>query len=71
MDAHTREGGVNGDASDFHGGGRVQDLDGTFKRLEVRVLIGEHAKTSLVDAKANTRVDVLFCGLEPSITGGL
>ena len=62
---------MNGNTADFDGGGRIQHLDNTFKRLEVGVPIWEHAKCALVNAKANARVNVLFCGLEPSITGSL
>jgi len=62
---------VNGNAADFDGGGRIYHLDNAFKRLEVGVPIREHAKCALVNAKANTRMNVFFCGLEPSITGSL
>ena len=65
------EGSVNCSTADFHGSDRVQDPDGTLKRLEVRVLVRKHAKSALVDAKANTRMDVLLRGLEPSIAGSL
>ena len=62
---------MNGSAANFHGGDRVEDPDGPLKRLEIWVLIREHSESSLVDAKTNARMNVLLCGLEPSITGGL
>ena len=62
---------MDSSAADFHGSDRVQDPDSTLKRLEIRVLVREHAESALVDAKTNARMDVLFCGLEPSITGSL
>jgi hypothetical protein len=62
------EGSVNCSAADFHGGDRVQDPDSTLERLEVRVLIREHSESALVNTKADTRMNVLLCGLEPSIT---
>jgi len=62
---------VDSSAPDFHGGDRVQHPDSSLERLEVRVLVREHAKSALVDAKADTGMNVLLCGLEPSITGGL
>ena len=33
--------------------------------------IWEHAKCALVDTKANARMNILFCGLEPSVAGSL
>lgn len=69
--ARMGEGSVNGSATNFHGGDRVQDLDGTLERFEIRVLVREHAESALVDAKTNTRVNVLLRGLEPSIAGSL
>lgn len=65
------EGSVNGSTADFHGSNRVQDLDSTLKRLEVRILVWKYAKSAMVDAEANARMNVLFRGLEPSITGSL
>lgn len=62
---------MNCGAADLHGGDRVQDLDSTLEWLEIRVLIREHTESALVDTKADTRMNVLFCGLEPSITRGL
>lgn len=62
---------MNGSAPDFHCGDGVQHPDSTLERLEVRVLVREHAKSALVDAKADARMDVLLRGLEPSITRGL
>ena len=59
---------MNGSAADFHGSDRVQDLDNMLKRFEIRVLVREYSESPLVDAKTNTRMDVLLCGLEPSIT---
>lgn len=71
MNARMSEGGVNGSAADFHGGDGVEDPDSTFKRLEIRVLVREHAESAMVDAKANARVNVLLCRFEPGITGSL
>jgi hypothetical protein len=65
------ESSVDGSATDFHGSNGVQDLDGTLERLEVRVLVREHAKSTLVDTKADPRVNILFCRLEPGIARGL
>ena len=62
---------MNSSAADFHSSDRVQDFDSTLERLKIRVFIREHAESALADAKANARVNVLFCGLEPSITGSL
>jgi hypothetical protein len=65
------EGSVDSGTADFHGGHWVQDPDSTLKRLEIWVFVREHAESALVDAKTNTRMNILFCRLEPSITGGL
>ena len=65
------KGSVNGSTADFHGSNRVQDLDSTLERLKVRILVWKHAKSAMVDAEANARMNVLFRGLEPSITGSL
>lgn len=65
------EGSVDGSAADLHGGDRVQDPDSTLEWLKVRVFIGEHAESPLVDTKADTGVNVFFRRLEPSIAGGL
>ena len=62
---------MNGGTPDFHSGDGVQHPDGTLERLEVRVLVREHAKSALVDAKADARMNVLLRGLEPSIARGL
>lgn len=62
---------VDSGTANFHGGDRVQDFDSTLERLKIWVLIREHAKSALGDTKADTRMDVLFCGLEPSIAGSL
>jgi len=70
-DIRMCEGSVNGSAPDFHGGDGVQHPDSTLERLEVWVLVREHAKSALVDAKADARMNVLLSGLEPSITRGL
>ena len=65
------ESSVDSCATDFHGSDGVQDLDSTLERLEVRVLVREHAKSALVDTKADPRVNIFFCRLEPGIAGGL
>ena len=65
------ESSVDSCATDFHGSDGVQDLDSTLERLEVRVLVREHAKSALVDTKADPRVNIFFCRLEPGIVGGL
>ena len=62
---------MNSGAADLHGSDGIQDPNGTLKRLEIRILVREHAESALVDAKTNTGMNVLFCGLEPSITGSL
>lgn len=65
------EGSVDGGAADLHGGDGVQDLDSTLEWLKIWVLIGKHTESPLTDTKTDTGVNVFFCGLEPSITGGL
>lgn len=62
---------MNSSAANFYGSDGVQNPDSTLKRLEIGVLVREHAESALVDAKTNTRMNILFCGLEPSITGSL
>jgi len=71
MDIRVCKGSVNGSTPDFDSGDGVQHPDSTLERLEVRVLVRENAKSALVDAKADARMNVLFRGLEPSITRGL
>ena len=65
------ESGVNRSAAYFHGGERVQYFDSTLKRLKVWVLVRKHAESPLGDTEANAGMNVLLCGLEPSITGSL
>jgi hypothetical protein len=65
------EGSVDGSTADFYSGDRVQDFDSALERLKIWVLVREYTKPALVDTKADARMDVLFCGLEPSITGSL
>ena len=62
---------MNCSAANLHGGNRVQYPDSTLKWLEIRILVRKYAKSALVDAKANTGMNVLFCRLEPSITRSL
>ena len=69
--SHMGEGSMNGSAADFHSGDGVQDFDSTLERLKIWVLIRKNPESPLADAKANARVNILFCGFEPSIARSL
>ena len=55
-------------APNFDGDDRVQSAYGSLKGFEVRILVGEDAKETVVNPEANTGVDVFLRRLEPSIT---
>ena len=50
---------------------RVENTDRLLEGLKMRILVREYAEEAIVDTKAEAGVDVLFRGLEPSITLGL
>ena len=50
---------------------RIRTHACAFERLEVWVIIREHAESAIVGAETDTRLDVLCCGVEPSIKGCL
>ena len=62
---------MNRGAANFDCSNGIQYPDGTFERLEVWVLVRKHAESAIVDAKTDTRMNVLLCGLEPSVRGSL
>lgn len=62
---------VNRGTANFDCSNRVQYPDGTLKRLEVWILVRKYAESAIVDAEADTRMNVLLSGLEPSIRGSL
>lgn len=66
-DVHGGQRCMNGCAPNLDGYERVEDTDGGFEGDEVAILVGEDAKLSRLNAKANAGRDVLFGGLEPRV----
>ena len=69
--SHSAECSVDGGAANLDRDDGVQCAHGSLEGLQMRVLIGEDTEETVVDTKADAGVDVLFRGLEPSITLGL
>ena len=62
---------MDGGTANLDGNNGVKDPDGRLERLEVLVLVREHAEVPIVHSKADTSVDILLGRLEPRISLGL
>ena len=58
---------MDGSAANLDRDDGVEDTDGDLERLEILVLVREHAEVVVVHPEADTRVNVLLRWLEPRI----